>query len=304
MLYIGIAYCAVFLSLEIIHAGTIFPVVTENGTVVEEGVRWYMLRWISFNIYLTLLSYPLIPLIEKVFGLTSDITLVELSDLDKPLLKKLSIKAPGTLQHSLQVANLSEAAAKAIGANALLVKVAALYHDIGKMHQPHYYIENQNDINPHDQLSHLESAKIIIQHITEGVRLAKKHRLPSVLIDFIWTHHGTTRVEFFYRMHKKEHPDQVIDPALFTYPGPKPSTKEQAIMMIADSLEAASKSLKSPTEDDINNLVENIIKGKIASGQLQHTNLSFKELEKIKVVFKKLLKSMNHVRIVYPEDSK
>ncbi|MGH1338610.1 MAG: HD family phosphohydrolase [Aureispira sp.] len=304
LLYIGMAYCVAFLSLEIIHAGTIFPVVTENGTIVEEGVRWHMLRWLSFNIFLTLLSYPLIPLIEKVFGLTSDITLVELSDLDKPLLKKLSIKAPGTLQHSLQVANLSEAAAKAIGANALLVKVASLYHDIGKMHQPHYYIENQNDINPHDQLSHLESAKIIIQHITEGVRLAKKHRLPGVLIDFIWTHHGTTRVEFFYRMHKKEHPDQEVDPALFTYPGPKPSTKEQAIMMIADSLEAASKSLKSPTEEDINNLVENIIKGKIANGQLQHTNLSFKELEKIKVVFKKLLKSMNHVRIVYPEDSK
>lgn len=304
LLYIGIAYTAVFLSLEIIHAGTIFPVVAENGTVVEEGVRWHMLRWILFNIFLTLLSYPLIPLLEKLFGLTSDITLVELSDLDKPLLKKLSIKAPGTLQHSLQVANLSEAAAKAIGANALLVKVAALYHDIGKMHQPQYYIENQNDTNPHDQLSHLESAKIIIEHVTEGVRLAKKYRLPGVLIDFIWTHHGTTRVEFFYRMYKKEHPDKEVDPNLFTYPGPKPTTKEQAIMMIADSLEAASKSLKAPTEEDINNLVENIIKGKIEGGQLQHTNLSFKELEKIKVVFKKLLKSMNHVRIVYPEDNK
>lgn len=301
LLYIGIAYTAVFLSLEIIHAGTIFPVVAENGTVVEEGVRWQMMRWILFNIFLTLLSFPLIPLIERVFGLTSDITLVELSDLDKPLLKKLSIKAPGTLQHSLQVANLSEAAAKAIGANALLVKVAALYHDIGKMHQPHYYIENQNDINPHNQLSHLESAKIIIQHVTEGIKLAKKHRLPKVLIDFIWTHHGTTRVEFFYRMYKKEHPDKAVDPALFTYPGPKPSTKEQAIMMIADSLEAASKSLKTPTEEDINNLVENIIKGKIEGGQLQHTNLTFRELEKVKAVFKKLLKSMNHVRIVYPD---
>lgn len=302
LLYIGIAYTAIFLSLEVIHTGNIFPVVTENGTIVEEGVRWHRLRWILFNIFLTLLSYPLIPLLEKIFGLTSDITLVELSDLDKPLLKKLSIKAPGTLQHSLQVANLSEAAAKAIGANALLVKVAALYHDIGKMHQPHYYIENQNDINPHDQLNCLESTNIIIQHVTEGVRLAKKHRLPKVLIDFIWTHHGTTRVEFFYRMYKKEHPDKEIDPALFMYPGPKPSTKEQAIMMMADSLEAASKSLKSPTEEDINNLVENIIKGKIERGQLQHTNLSFRELEKVKVVFKKLLKSMNHVRIVYPEE--
>jgi len=145
---------------------------------------------------------------------------------------------------------------------------------------------------------------MIIFHVTEVVRLAKKHRLPSVLIDFILTHHGTTRVEFFYRTYQKENPDIEVDPADFTYPGPKPFTKEQAIMMIADSLEAASKSLKSPNEDDINNLVENIIKGKIAMGQLQDTNLSFKELEEIKVVFKKLLKSINHVRVSYPDEDK
>lgn len=304
LLYIGIAYAAGFLSLEIIHAGTIFPIVSATGTVVEEGVRWHLLGWILFNVFLTLLSYPLIPLLEKFFGLTSDITLVELADMDNPLLKELSMKAPGTLQHSLQVANLSEAAAKAIGANSLLVKVAALYHDIGKMSNPHYFIENQNDINPHNTLTHLESAQMIIKHVTEGVRLAKKNRLPTVLVEFILTHHGTTRVEFFYRTYKKENPDIEVDPANFTYPGPKPSTKEQAIMMIADSLEAASKSLKAPREEDINDLVENIIRGKITLGQLQDTNLSFRELETIKVVFKKLLKSMNHVRIVYPKEEK
>ncbi|MBL4649680.1 MAG: HDIG domain-containing protein [Aureispira sp.] len=302
LLYIGIAYAAGFLSLEIIHAGTIFPIVSANGIVIEEGVRWHMLGWVLFNVFLTLLSYPLIPLFEKLFGLTSDITLVELADMDNPLLKELSIKAPGTLQHSLQVAHLSEAAAKVIGANSLLVKVAALYHDIGKMSKPQYYIENQKDENPHCKLTHLESAQIIIEHVTEGVRLAKKYRLPAVLIDFILTHHGTTRVEYFYRTYQKENPDMEVDPADFTYPGPKPANKEQAIMMMADSLEAASKSLKSPTEEDINNLVDKIIQGKITIGQLENTNLSFRELEEVKKVFKQLLKSMNHVRIIYPDE--
>lgn len=304
LLYIGIAYAAGFISLEIIHTGAILPIVSANGTVIEEGVRWHMLGWVLFNVFLTLLSYPLIPLFEKLFGLTSDITLVELADMDNRLLKELSIKAPGTLQHSLQVANLSEAAAKVIGANSLLVKVAALYHDIGKMSKPQYYIENQNDENPHHKLTHLESAQMIIKHVTEGVRLAKKNRLPTVLIDFILTHHGTTRVEYFYRTYQKENPDMEVDPADFTYPGPKPMTKEQAIMMMADSLEAASKSLKSPTEEDINNLVDKIIQGKITMGQLENTNLSFQELEEVKKVFKQLLKSMNHVRIVYPDEGK
>lgn len=304
LLYIGVAYAAGFISLEIIHAGTIFPIVSANGAVIEEGVRWNMLGWVLFNVFLTLLSYPLIPLFEKLFGLTSDITLVELADMDNHLLKELSIRAPGTLQHSLQVANLSEAAAKIIGANSLLVKVAALYHDIGKMTKPQYYIENQNDDNPHSGLTYLESAQVIIEHVPEGVRLAKKYRLPTVLIEFILTHHGTTRVEYFYRTYQKENPDIDVDPADFTYPGPKPETKEQAIMMMADSLEAASKSLKSPTEQDINDLVDKIIQGKITLGQLENTNLSFQELEQVKKVFKQLLKSMNHVRIAYPDENK
>ncbi len=304
LLYIGIAYTFGFFSLELVRTGSLFPVVSANGNLISEGLRWYMLGWIWFNIFLTLLSYPMIPLLGKIFGLTSDITLMELSDLDNALLKRLSLVANGTLQHSMQVANLSEAAAKEIGANALLVKVAALYHDIGKIANPEYYIENQNLENPHEKLNCLESAQMIISHVTEGVKMAKKHRLPPVLIDFILTHHGTTRVEFFYRKYQKENPDIEVNPLDFTYPGPLPSTKEQAIMMIADSLEASSKSLKSPSEEDINNLVENIIQGKITMGQLKETSLSFQELGQIKMVFKRLLKSINHIRIGYPDEDK
>ena len=300
LLYIGIAYTLVFLSLELLRTGNLFAVVSRQGVLIEEGLRWPTLGWIWLNIFLTLLSYPLIPLLGKVFGLTSDITLMELSDLDNPLLKKLSLLANGTLQHSMQVANLSEAAAKAIGANALLVKVAALYHDIGKIKQAEYYIENQNNANPHDLMDAKQSAQIIIDHVREGVALAKRNRLPQILIDFIWTHHGTTTVAYFYRKYQLKHPDKKIDEADFSYPGPLPSSKEQAILMIADSLEAASKSLQSPTEQQINDLVEQIIQGKITMGQLINTSLSFRELEQIKVVFKRLLKSINHVRIEYP----
>ena len=302
VLYIGIAYTACYLSLELIHRGAIFPVLAEDGRIIEEGVQWGTLGWIGLNVLLTVLSYPLIPLIERGFGLISEITLVELSDLNKPLLKDLSFKAPGTMQHSLQVANLAEAAANEIGANALLVKVGALYHDIGKMVHPQYYIENQNQYNPHKDLNYVESAQKIIAHVAEGEKLARKHRLPTMLIDFIKTHHGTTRVEYFYRMYKNENPDKKIEEMDFTYPGPKPRNKEEAILMISDSLEASSKSLKNPTGMDIDNLVENIIAFKISHGQLQETNLTFRELDAIKGVFKRLLRSIHHVRIEYPEE--
>lgn len=302
VLYIGIAYTACYLSLELIHKGAIAAALAEDGRIIEEGVNWATLGWIGLNICLTLLSYPLIPLLERAFGLISEITLVELSDLNKPLLKELSFNAPGTMQHSLQVANLAEAAATEVGANALLVKVGALYHDIGKTISPPHFIENQNQYNPHNEMTYLESAKMIISHVTEGIKLAKKYRLPSVLIDFIRTHHGSTRVEYFYRMHKKEFPDQEIDESVFTYPGPRPRNKEEAILLLADSLEAASKSLKTPTGQDIDKLVENIISFKISHGQLQDTNLTFKELDAIKRVFKKMLRSIHHVRIEYPDE--
>lgn len=303
LLYILGAYAIVFFSLELIEKGSIMPVQLPDGSLTE-GLEWEVLGWILLSVFLTLLSYPLIPIFERLFGFTSEITLVELSDLNKPLLKELSLKAPGTLQHSLQVANLAEAAASKVGANALLVKVAALYHDIGKMKQPNYYIENQNHGNPHDDIDDLKSAQIIIEHVTEGVKMAKKHRLPSVLIDFILTHHGTTRVEYFYRNYQKAHPDEEVDEAQFRYPGPKPSTREQAILMLADSLEAACKSLKSPTGQDIDGLVGKIVTSKIKAGQFDASPFSFQDLDEVVRVFKKLLRSIHHVRIEYPEEQK
>ena len=290
MLYIFLAYAIGYLGLSLIKEGSI------------QAVDWSVYTWIFLNVFLTLLAYPLIPLLERLFGFTSSITLVELSDMNKPLLKELSLKAPGTLQHSLQVANLSEAAASLIGADQLLVKVAALYHDIGKTLNPKYFIENQSGESPHNQLTNLESAKIIIDHVTEGEKLARKHGLPQVLIDFILTHHGTTRVEFFYRNHIKENPGKEFDESLFRYPGPRPDTKEQTILMIADSLEAASKSLKNPSEQDIDELVYKIIAGKITNGQLEDSEMTFEELEICKKEFKKTLKSIYHIRIEYPEE--
>lgn len=268
------------------------------------NIEWSNFIYLAFSALLTLMAYPFIPLLERIFGFTSSISLVELSDMNKPLLKRLSMEAPGTLQHSLRVSNLSEAAADSIGANSLLIKVGALYHDIGKLHKPEYFIENQTGSNPHGQLNNFESAKVIIDHVAEGEKLAKKEKLPQVIIDFINTHHGTTRTEYFYRNQMKEFPDKEFDEILFRYPGPKPTTKEQGIMMMADSLEAASKSIQNPTGQDIDNLVEKIIAGKIQNGQLDLCELTLKELEECKTVFSSMLRSMNHVRIEYPEEVK
>ena len=273
-------------------------------SLIEESsisnINWAVLIWLSLNGFLTLLAYPLIPLMGGFFGFTSSISLAELSDLNHPLLKELSMNAPGTLQHSLQVANLSESAAKAIGANDLLVKVAALYHDIGKTLKPMYFIENQSGTNPHDHLSRLESAKIIIEHVTEGVKMADKNGIPRIVINFISTHHGTTMVEYFYRLHVRENPDGEKDKAAFQYHGPKPRTKEESILMLADSLEATSKILKNPDSRAIDDLVERIVGDKIAQGQLENSALSFNDLEKCKQSFKQMLKNIHHVRIEYP----
>lgn len=260
--------------------------------------------WLALASFLALLAYPFTPLLEKIFGFTSSITLAELTDMNNPLIKRMSIEAQGTLQHSLQVSNLSEAAADKIGANSLLIKAAALYHDIGKLSNPAAFIENQSPNNPHDNWNNFESTKAIINHVVEGEALAKKAKLPKVIIEFIKSHHGNTRVEYFYRNQLKLEPDREFDESLFRYPGPLPKTKEEAILMIADSLEAASKSLKTPTGKDIDDLVENIIAYKIDNGQLVESSITFKELEQCKEVFKKLLKSINHVRIEYPDEVK
>ena len=282
-------YCLGYIGLELLRGGT--------WRTVDYGT----LGWIAGNAFLVLLAYPLIPAIERIFGLLSPITLMEISDMNRPLLERLARQAAGTWQHSLNVANMSEQAARAIGGNALLVRTAALYHDIGKLKNPEYFIENQNGKNPHDALGPKESAKIIIDHVRDGITMAKKAGLPELVIDFIRTHHGTTRAEYFYRTYIENHPERKVEEADFTYPGPRPATKEQTILMIADSVEAACKSLKNPTEQELSDFIDNIIRGKATSGQLEKSNLTFQELEVCRRTFKSILKSTYHVRIAYPD---
>ena len=291
-------FLAILIIMGTYMLGYVGLALINSGSIVNSELQ--VLGWLAINSLLLLLAYPFIPIVEKIFGFTSSISLAELTDMNKPLIKELSLKAPGTLQHSLQVSNLSEAAAEKIGANSLLVKAAALYHDIGKMKDPHYFIENSDGSNPHDNLNNFESAQKIINHVIDGEVMAKKARVPKVIIDFIKTHHGTTRVEYFYRNQKSEEPDREFDESLFRYPGPKPSTKEQTILMLADSIEAASKSLKSPTGQDIDQLVDKIVDYKISEGQLEESALTFEELHLCTDVFKKLLRSIYHVRVEYP----
>jgi putative nucleotidyltransferase with HDIG domain len=248
----------------------------------------------------TLFVQPLIYAYEKLFGLVSDVSLLELSDTNTKLLKELANTAPGTFHHSLNVANLAEASANEIGANAMLVRVGALYHDIGKMRISNYFTENQTTgINPHDELSPTESAKIIRDHVIDGVEIAKKYNLPDRVIDFIRTHHGTSLVYYFYR--KAKAVDLEVDKSSFQYPGPKPFSKETAILMMCDSVEAASKSLKDPTSTKIDNFVENIIDKQIEQGQFLNANITFKEIQSIKKILKHKLANIYHLRIEYPE---
>ncbi|MFT4781450.1 MAG: putative nucleotidyltransferase with HDIG domain [Psychroserpens sp.] len=248
----------------------------------------------------TLFVQPLIYIYEKVFGLVSDVSLLELSDTNTKLLKELSNKAPGTFHHSLNVANLAEASANEVGANAMLIRVGALYHDVGKMKNPTYFTENQaTGINPHDELSPRESAKIIIDHVLDGIEIAKKNNLPDRVIDFIRTHHGTSLVYYFYRKEKDLIEDTNQDD--FRYPGTQPYSKETAILMMCDSVEAASKSLKEPTSTKIDKLVETIIDKQMEDGQFLNANITFKEIQSIKKVLKTKLANIFHLRIEYPE---
>ncbi len=272
--------------------------------VIHEG-QVASLKWETFGLFIigglaTLFVQPLIYIYEKIFGLVSDVSLLELSDTNSKLLKELSNKAPGTFHHSLNVANLAEASANEIGANAMLVRVGALYHDIGKMKNPTYFTENQSTgINPHKELSSLESAKVIINHVIDGIEIAKKYNLPDRVIDFIRTHHGTSLVYYFYMKEKSSNEDVVTDD--FQYPGPKPFSKETAILMMCDSVEAASKSLKEPTSTKINSFVESIIDKQMESGQFLNSNITFKEILAIKKIIKHKLANIYHLRIEYPE---
>lgn len=274
-------------------------------TLLSEGdwikINWNMFAYFGGSCILLLFAYLLIYLLEKTFGFVSNVTLVELSDINSPILRQLSEICPGTFQHSMQVSNLAAEAAIKIGANAQLVRTGALYHDIGKLGNPAFFTENQSGVNPHQAISYEQSAQIIIQHIKDGLKMADKLMLPQAIKDFISTHHGKSKTKYFYNSFKNEFPDFKINEESFTYPGPNPFTKETAILMMADSVEAASRSLKEYTEESIAKLVNNIIDGQIADGLMKDAPISFRDVETIKSVFIEKLKTMYHTRISYPE---
>lgn len=285
---ITLIYIVGYFAFHIIHEGSL------------DNVNWYIFGFFFLNGMITLFAQPLIYIYEKVFGMVSDVSLLELSDTNSRLLKELSNKAPGTFHHSLQVANLAEAAANEIGANAMLVRVGALYHDIGKMNNPTFFTENQiTNVNPHDDIAPVESAKIIIDHVIEGIEMARKNNLPDRVIDFIRTHHGTSLVYYFYKKELENNPDVKI--AKFQYPGPIPFSKETAILMMSDAVEAASKSLNNPTYMVIDEFIDKIIAGQMNNKQFLNANITFKEIEKIKKVLKQKLTNIYHLRVEYPE---
>jgi cyclic-di-AMP phosphodiesterase PgpH len=274
--------------------------ITQERSV--DAINWLTFAWFGGNGLLVLTTYPLLYFFEKTFGFISDGTLVELSDTNQPLLRKLAEEAPGTFQHSMQVANLAEAAVHEIGGNPLLVRTGALYHDIGKMSNSGYFIENQTSgYNPHDSLEFEESARVIISHVTKGIELARKNNLPEQIIDFIKTHHGTTLVQYFYKSHLKKFPNENIDVLKYTYPGPKPFSRETAILMMADSVEAASRSLKVISVESIDMLVESIINNQVNGEQFTETDITFRDISKIKAVFKNKLHNIYHARVAYPK---
>ncbi len=285
---ITLIYILAYIAFHVIHEGSI------------SNINWTTVGLFVISGFATLIVHPLIYAYEKIFGLISDVSLLELSDTNSVLLKELSNKAPGTFHHSLNVANIAEAAASEIGANAMLVRVGALYHDIGKMVNPTYFTENQSGSgNAHDVLSPKESAKIIINHVIRGVEIAKKYNLPDRVIDFIRTHHGTSTVYYFYT--KENESNENVNVEDFQYPGPKPFSKETAILMMSDSVEAASKSLKNPTSSLIDSFVEKIVNKQMENGQFLNANITFKEIQQVKKVFKRKLTNIYHLRIEYPE---
>lgn len=285
---ITLIYIIGYLAFHTIHEGDL------------SDIKWYTLGLFLLNGMITLFVQPLIYIYEKLFGLVSDVSLLELSDTNSKLLKELSNRAPGTFNHSLQVANLAEAAANEIGANAMLVRVGALYHDIGKMNDPTFFTENQiTNVNPHDELNPKDSARIIIDHVIKGIELARKNNLPDRIIDFIRSHHGTTLVFYFYK--KQKELEGEVNEADFRYPGPLPFSRETAILMMADSVEAASKSLKDPTFLIIDEFVDKIISGQMKANQFLNADITFKEIETIKKIFKQKLTNIYHLRVEYPE---
>ena len=273
---------------------------TRNDTLAQIDYSTY--NFLIVNGITLLFAYPLLYLMEKTFGFTSDITLIELSNTNNELLRRMSEVAPGTFNHSIQVANLAGEIANKIGAKAQLVRTGALYHDIGKLSNPIYFTENQSGINPHETLTDIESAQIIISHVTEGLKMADKYNLPDVIRNFISTHHGQGKAKFFYIRYKKEHPDEPVDDLLFTYPGPNPYTREQACLMMADTVEAASRSLPDYTEQSIRELVERLIDGQVAEGYFRECPVTFRDIQYAKTVLIEKLKTIYHTRVSYPSE--
>ena len=289
---VTLACIAVNLAFDWMHADAI--------TQIEFSTYNYLIA----NGIALLFAYPLLYLIEKTFGFTSDITLIELSNTNSPLLRRMSEIAPGTFNHSIQVANLAGEIANKIGAKAQLVRTGALYHDIGKLSNPIYFTENQSGINPHETLTDIESAQIIISHVTEGLKMADKYNLPPVIREFISTHHGLGKAKFFYIHYKNEHPNEPVDDLLFTYPGPNPLTREQACLMMADTVEAASRSLPEYTEKSIRNLVDKLIDGQMAEGFFRECPINFRDIQYAKTVLIEKLKTIYHTRVSYPDEKK
>ena len=289
-LFILMAYFVSFVGIALLREGSF------------REIEWGNFIPFVFSVLLSLLAYPLIYLFERIFGITSDVALIELTNTNNKLLRELAFKAPGTFQHSLQVANLAEAAIFKIGGNSVLVRAGALYHDIGKVDNPQYFIENQNTaVSPHDKLPYEQSAQIIIQHVHKGIEILRKNLIPEAIIDFIRTHHGNTRVDYFYQSLLKNSPEKFVDENIFRYPGPIPFSKETGVLMLADSVEAASRSLKNPDAQSINDIVERIINYKLEQNQLDNCDLTLKDIETIKLIFKTMLMSIYHVRIDYQQ---
>ena len=292
---------AIFITLACMAANLAFDWMQMNAL---SQIDYSTYNYLIANGIALLFAYPLLYLIEKTFGFTSDITLIELSNTNNELLRRMSEVAPGTFNHSIQVANLAGEIANKIGAKAQLVRTGALYHDIGKLSNPIYFTENQSGINPHETLSDIESAQIIISHVTEGLKMADKYNLPTVIRHFIATHHGLGKAKFFYIHYHNEHPDEPVDDLLFTYPGPNPFTREQAILMMADTVEAASRSLPDYTEQSIRSLVERLIDTQVAEGYFRECPITFRDIQYAKTVLIEKLKTIYHTRVSYPTEKK
>lgn len=291
MMLVMLTYLIVYSALTLIHEGTI------------SGFNYIMLRWFALSSLFILLVYPLVFIFEKLFGFVSDVTLIELSDSNQPLLRKLAEEAPGTFQHSIQIANLAEEVILKIGGNPFLVRAGALYHDIGKISKPNFFIENQSmGMNPHDEMSYIKSAEVIIDHVRNGVKMAYKHKLPEPIVEFIATHHGTTKANYFFLKQKQENPGEKIDLDSFAYPGPLPKSKEATVVMLIDGIEAASRSLKDKNFSNLKELIDSMINEKIKLNQLDNSALTFNDINIIKETLLNKLVNIYHVRIEYPKE--